>query len=214
MGREHQWPSYGLVNRLLIADEHQVVAEGIRLLLANLFDAIHIVGSGGELVEEVRREQPSIVLSEVNMPGISGVDAMKLLHDEGYNTPFLFLTMHDKPATAVAAVRAGARGFVSKCSVGAELIDALESVVQGRFHLDSRLAASAIKVTYSERRKISASRLRVLQLTAVGFRNKDIAREMGLSLRTIESHKYSLMREFGANTTLNLLRKAKDEGLM
>jgi len=214
MGSARPWPSYKLVYRLIIADEHRVVAEGIQQLLMSISDSIHIVGSGEELVEEVRRNPPSVVVSEIKMPGMGGIDAMRILRGEGYNIPFIFLTMHDKPATAVAAVRAGARAFVSKCSACDELIEALETVVQGRFHVGSSLSAGMIKPRYWRKVELTGNRLRVLQLVAAGHGTKRISQELGLSVRTVESHKYWLMRELEVHTTLQLRRKAEEEGLI
>jgi len=213
MGSSLSLRSLKLFKRIIIADDHILVAQGIRKLIEHVSQDIELVQSGEDLVRAVSKEPPDLVIADVAMPGISGVDAMKTLQASGYDAPFVFLTMHDEPSMAFHAIRAGGRGYLPKTAAGDELIRALEDVVGGRTYIASGLSARMLAETQRIRPIVSRIQLRILGYVAQGMRNKQIADEMELSVRTIESHKYAMMQELRVHSTLELLNAAKKEGL-
>jgi DNA-binding NarL/FixJ family response regulator len=198
----------------VLADDHILVAQGIERLLMNSFESIVLVADGEKLIETIERDPPDVVVADISMPGISGIDAMKLMMEQGCNVPFVFLTMHDEPPLAVEALRAGARGFVLKSAAGEELICAIRAVLDGNTYVSASVAAHAIGHSAKPHYTPTDKQLRVLELLALGLRAKQIAYELGISVRTVESHKYAMMQELDVHGTLELVRKAEAIGVI
>ncbi|MCD9085325.1 response regulator transcription factor [Stenotrophomonas sp. SY1] len=200
--------------RVLVADDHMLVAQGIERLLTDCFESIELVASGEELVEALRRDPADVVVADISMPGISGIDAMRVMRNEGCPTPFVFLTMHNESNMAVEALRAGARGYVLKSAAGEELVRALNGVMDGQTYVSPTLAANAIASSGRSRYTLTEKQLCILEYVARGLRSKQIAYELGVSVRTVESHKYAIMQALGVHGTLELVRRAEQEGLI
>ena len=190
------------------------MAQGIEHLLEGRFDSIELVSSGEELVEAVRRDPPDVVVADISMPGLTGIQALRRMREEGYEMPVVFLTMHDESSMAAEAIRAGARGYVLKSAAGEELVRALAGVMGGHTYVTPTLAADAITNAGRQQYVLTDKQLRILEYVARGLRSKQIAYELGVSVRTIESHKYAIMQELGVHGTLELVRKAEHEGLI
>lgn len=200
--------------KVVVADDHMLVAQGIERLLMDCFESIVLVSSGEELLDSLRRESPDVVVSDISMPGISGIDVMRQARSEGCLTPFVFLTMHDESSMAAEAIRAGARGYILKSAAGDELVRAINGVMDGQTYVTPTLAANAIVASGRCQYVLTDKQLRILEYVARGLRSKQIAYELGVSVRTIESHKYAIMQELGVHGTLELVRKAELEGLI
>jgi DNA-binding NarL/FixJ family response regulator len=200
--------------RVVLADDHRVVAQGIEHLLEDRFDSIELVSSGVELVEAVRRDPPDVVVADISMPGLTGIQALRRMREEGYEMPVVFLTMHDESSMAAEAIRAGARGYVLKSAAGEELVRALAGVMGGHTYVSPTLAVDAITNAGRQQYVLTDKQLRILEYVSRGLRSKQIAYELGVSVRTIESHKYAIMQELGVHGTLELVRKAEHEGLI
>ncbi|MET0580877.1 MAG: response regulator transcription factor [Pseudoxanthomonas sp.] len=200
--------------RLLVADDHLLVAQGIERLLLECFESVELVASGEQLMDVVRTDAPDVVVTDITMSGVSGIDAMRILREEGCTTPFIFLTMHGESSLAAEAVRAGAQGYVLKASAGEELVHAIREVLKGNTYVTPALAVSAIISSGQLHHNLTDKQLRVLEYVARGMRSKQIAYELGVSVRTIESHKYAIMQELGVHGTVELVRKAEQEGLI
>ncbi len=200
--------------RVVLADDHRVVAQGIEHLLEDRFDSIELVSSGEELVEAVRRDPPDVVVADISMPGLTGIQALRRMREEGFEMPVVFLTMHDESSVAAEAIRAGARGYVLKSAAGEELVRALAGVMGGHTYVTPTLAMDAITNAGRQQYVLTDKQLRILEYVARGLRSKQIAYELGVSVRTIESHKYAIMQELGVHGTLELVRKAEHEGLI
>ncbi len=200
--------------RVVLADDHRVVAQGIEHLLEDRFDSIELVCSGEELVEAVRRDPPDVVVADISMPGLTGIQALRRMREEGFEMPVVFLTMHDESSVAAEAIRAGARGYVLKSAAGEELVRALAGVMGGHTYVTPTLAMDAITNAGRQQYVLTDKQLRILEYVARGLRSKQIAYELGVSVRTIESHKYAIMQELGVHGTLELVRKAEHEGLI
>ncbi|HEV7779402.1 MAG TPA: response regulator transcription factor [Luteibacter sp.] len=200
--------------RLVIADDHRMVAEGIERLLDDDFDLLEISSDGNALIDAVRRHRPDMVIADINMPGTNGLDVLKQLRAEGFRTPFIFLTMHAEPALAAAAMRAGANGYVLKYSAGEDLLTAVRQVLLGGTYVTPSLGARYISGQLQELHSLTAKQREVLRLVGRGLRSKQIASDLGLSVRTVEAHKYTMMQILGVHSTLELVRRSEELGLL
>ena len=207
-------PQVGLKPRLVIADDHRMVAEGVQHILDDDFELAEIVADGEALIEAVQRLQPDLVVADINMPRCNGMDALKRLRQAGMDTRFVFLTMHMEPALAVAALRAGARGYILKNSAGEDLRSAAQQVMSGGTYVTPALGARYISGQLTDMRSRTTKQLQVLRLVGSGLRSKQIALQLGLSVRTVEAHKYTMMQVLGVHSTLELVRRAEDLGLL
>lgn len=200
--------------RVVYADDHRMVAEGIERLLDGTAELVGITQDGPGLLALVRREKPDLVLSDVNMPGGNGLDVLKTLRAEGDRTPFVFLTMHAEPALAASAMRAGANGYVLKEAAGEELLNALRQVLAGATYVTPSLGHQNLQAHSLGMQELTPKQLEVLRLVAGGLRSKQIAERLGLSVRTVEAHKYTIMQILDVHSTLELVRRAEDLGLL
>jgi DNA-binding NarL/FixJ family response regulator len=201
--------------RLLLADDHVLVAQGLERLLLECFCYIDIVRSGEALVEAVQRDAPDVVVADISMEGMSGLDAMRKLRSLGFDVPFVFLTMHADPELAAEAIQSGASAYVLKASAGEELVRAILEVLAGRTYVTPTLAARTIRAGAGRAGVgLTQKQREILVRVAQGLRSKQIAFELGLSVRTVESHKYTIMQELGVHSTVELVRKAAQAGLI
>ena len=214
-GRQAQAPTVSKPHnrRVLIADDHYIVAEGIARLLSELFDIVEIVEDGEALVQAAQSLEVDVVIADVAMPRWSGLRALKTLRALGSQVPFVFLTMHSEPAVVAAAMRAGANGYVLKARAGRELLFALETVMSGQPYVTPSLAAEHL--TYDGLpTNLTERQHSILVLIAKGKGTKQIAKELNLSTRTVEAHRYTLMQMFHVHTAIELVRKADALGLL
>jgi DNA-binding NarL/FixJ family response regulator len=208
-------------NRLttvLIADDHTIVKEGlVSLLTAHNFNVLDAVGDGEALIAAARRLRPDVIVTDLSMPGLTGLDVLVLLKKERIPSKVVVLTMHNDGKRAAEALRAGASGFLLKESAGEELIEAIGQALQGRVYLtpavtravmermDGSAAASGPTLTARQRD--------VLRLIVKGQRMKEIAAALALSTRTVETHKYEMMQALGLHSTAELVSYAMKERL-
>ena len=199
--------------RLLLADDHVLVAQGVERLLLESFTDVRTVRSGEEVVVAVELGEVDLVVADISMAGMGGIEALREVRRLGYATPFLFLTMHDSPEIAAEAVRAGASGYVLKACAGEELLSAIAAVLANRTYVTPTLALRTIASSPAPPGLTSKQR-DILDRVAQGLRSKQIAYELGLSVRTIESHKYAMMQALDVHSTVELVRKASRLGLV
>lgn len=202
------------VPRLVIADDHCMVAEGIERILVEDFELLAVAGDGDALLTAVRTLQPDLVISDISMPGQSGLDVLKELRAEGSRIPFIFLTMHAEPALAAAAMRAGANGYVLKYAAGKDLVTAVRQVLAGGVYVTPSLGARYLGSQLQEIHNLTTKQREVLRLVGRGLRSKQIAAQLGLSVRTVEAHKYTMMQILGVHSTLELVRRSEELGLL
>lgn len=196
--------------RVLLADDHAIVAEGLARLVGDVADLVGRVNDGLQLVEAARRLQPDIVVTDVTMPGMSGIDAMRVLKAEGVRARFVFLTVHADADLAAEAIRAGASGYLLKQAAGEELMDAIRTVMAGRTYLTPLLTRDVLHSLDSPGgvHELTPRQREVLRLLAQGRRIKEIAADLNLSVRTVEDHKARLMQTLGLESTADLVRFA------
>lgn len=197
---------------IVLVDDHLVVAHGIMRLLKGRARSVQVLDSGAALLTALQDTTPDAILLDIVMPGMSGIETLEALKRLGSKVPVVMLTMHDDASMVRRALAAGAIGYVVKNAVADELVTALEHAVRGIAFVSSGVQPT--QVSASIPRPPSAAQLAVLKLVAEGLRPKQIAEEMGISTRTVESHKYMLMQRFEVSTTLALIRRARQEGLI
>lgn len=204
--------------KVLLADDHAMVVEGLAALLKDRFELVGTVGDGSALIDAARKLRPDVIIADMTMPVLSGLEALRRLKAAKSAAKVIILTMHPDAELATEAFRAGASGYVLKVSAGEELVTAIEEVVQGRMYLTplitkdviSRLTEPAPKPAV----KLSPRQLEVLRFIAEGRRMKEIAAILDLSTRTVETHKYEMMRSLGVESTAELVRYAIQIGLI
>jgi DNA-binding NarL/FixJ family response regulator len=198
--------------RIILADDHAMVADGLARIVVEIGDVVATVHDGVELVDAARRLLPDLVVTDVTMPGMSGIDAMRQLRSEGSTARFIFLTIHTEARLAAEALRAGASGYLLKHSAGEELLTAIRTVLDGRTFLTSMVTKEVLQNLSGPEAslgpKLTPRQREVLRRIAQGERLKEIAFALGISVRTVEDHKYQLMRTLGVESTADLVRFA------
>ena len=202
--------------KVLLADDHAIVAEGLATLLKDHFDLLETVGDGSALIDAARKLRPDVIVTDIAMPVLSGLEALRRLKAMRNEAKVIFLTMHADAQLATEAFRAGASGYVLKQSAGEELIAAIQEVLKGRTYLTPLITKNVIaNLTESTPPtvKLTPRQREVLRLIADGRRMKEIGAILELSTRTVESHKYEMMRALGVESTAELVRYAIQIGL-
>ena len=178
--------------RTLLADDHMMVAEGLNRLLADHCQMVGTVLDGTSLVEAAVDLQPDLIIADLSMPGLSGLDAIAQLRGRGVTAKIIILTMYADPRIAKEAIAAGAAGFVSKHAAGQELVTAVREVASGGTYMSPQVAEQIGGSSAADKplAKLTPRQRQVLQLIAKGYRMREIAGALQVSPRTVETHKY------------------------
>ncbi len=206
--------------RILMADDHRMLAEGLRSLLEPEFELVEIVENGRQLVEAAQRLRPEVIVADISMPQLNGLDAVEQLRQAGCQAKVVFLTMHKDALYAARAVRAGASGFVVKHSASSELVTAIREALAGRSYLTPALAELVQNMPDSRTAgfdkdvRLTPRQRQVLQLFAEGRSAKEVARILKISVRTAENHKAQITSLLGLNSTADLVQCAIRHGLI
>jgi two-component system, NarL family, response regulator NreC len=204
---------------IVLADDHQVVRSGLRMVL-EAEDDLEVVAEAGDLEATrryVRAHHPRVLVLDLNMPEGSSLPAIPDLREQFPDTAVVVLTMQQDPAFAREAMRSGAVGYVLKHSAGNELVDAVRAAAAGETYLNPRLGAQlAATSTGSERPPagLSERELEILRLIALGHTNSEIAEQLYLSVRTVESHRAHIQQKTRRSSRAELVRYALDHGLI
>jgi DNA-binding NarL/FixJ family response regulator len=207
--------------RVLLADDHVLVAEALKGLLSEEFDLVGVVEDGRALVKAAQELQPDVVVADISMPHLNGLEALPQVKAVAPSARVVFLTMHRDVAYARRALEAGALGFVLKHSAPAELILAIKSALQGRTFITPALAGDVIDSIRSNpagvadpAATLSPRQREILRLLAEGRSAKQIAAELGISHRTVEFHKYQAMDTLGIKSNAGLIHFAIKHGIV
>lgn len=204
--------------RVILADDHAILREGLALLLASDVELVATVSNGNELLSAARRLLPDLIVADVTMPGLGGLDALRTLRSAGLDTRFVILTVHADASIAAEAIRAGASAYVVKEAAGEELVQAIRQAMAGRTYLSPMVAGDVVqRLAQGIPNPAEALTLRqreVLRLLAEGRRVKEIAGTLGLSVRTVETHKYEIMHLLGIDNTVELVKFAIRQGIV
>ena len=202
--------------RLLLADDHALVAAGLATLLREEFDLVATSCNGREVVEEVERTHPDLVLLDISMPDLNGLEAARRLRGIAPETKIVFITVHSDLAYVAAAFRAGASGYVLKGSAVGELSAAIHAALRGETFLTSlidRAALDAILEQPEARSPLTRRQHEVLQLVAEGHSAKDIGGNLNISSKTVEFHKSLIMKRLNLHSVAELTRYAIEHGI-
>jgi len=207
--------------RVLLADDHQIFLEGLKGLLEPEFDLVGTVEDGRTLVKEAERLRPDVIVTDISMPLLNGIEAVRQIKKSNHQIKVIFLTMHPDVSFASLAFEVGASGYVIKNSASHELITAINDAMMGKTYVTPEIAGELIqtymKVESGQKvfdQKLTERQREILQLIAEGHLTKEIADILCISVRTVEKHKYNMMRELKIKTTADLVKYAIKQGIV
>jgi DNA-binding NarL/FixJ family response regulator len=208
----------GKSQRFLIADDHAIFAEALRVYLERIHTVVGLVQDGHAMVTEAIRLRPDVIVVDVGMPLLNGFDAAQKINVQAPDIKFVFLTMRDDRNLAAAALELGPVGFVVKHSPGQELLNAIDHVLRGKSYLTPKLRTGDWVETKTRARQISKEmtpRQRgIVQLLGEGRSIKEIAGILDLSEKTVEFHKHHIMKAFNLESNAALVLFALKKGLI
>jgi DNA-binding NarL/FixJ family response regulator len=200
--------------RTILADDHTLVAEALRELIALHFEVIATVGDGHALVASATALKPDVIVVDVAMPLLNGLEACRQLKQKVPSVKLVFLTMNEDPELAVEAMNSGASGYVLKKCAASELLQAMKSALRGKSYITPQIArgmqASFIRNPEgtSHSKSLTARQREVVQLLAEGKSMKEAASVLNVAPRTVAFHKYRIMEDLGFKTTADLIQFA------
>lgn len=207
--------------RVLLADDHRMIAEALKGLLEQEFELVAVVEDGRQLVESARRLRPDVIVADISMPHLNGIDALTQLKRDNPDVRVVFLTMHKDAAYARRALDAGARGYVLKHAAQAELFLAVRAALDGETYITPTLAGEIfhdLKVSpehpVNPVGALTPRQREILQLFAEGVSTKEIASRLDISPRTVEFHKYQLMDSLKLQSSAELIHFAIKNGIV
>ena len=212
-----------MLKRILLADDHALMLEGLTHLLAHEFEIVGTAINGRALLEEAERLQPDVIVLDVGMPEMNGIEAARLLTKSLPSAKLVFVTQQLDPAYVHAAFSAGAKGYVAKQSAATELVRAIRLALQDRYYVTPLVEKKAGQITELDSRtnpaemfgsELTPRQREVLQLVAEGKSTKEISAALNISTKTVEFHRNSLMDELGVRTTAELTRYAMSRGII
>jgi DNA-binding NarL/FixJ family response regulator len=207
--------------RIILADDHKIVLEGLKSLLESAFDLVGTVEDGRALLDAAKNLYPDVIIADISMPLLNGIEAVRQIKKISPNIKVIFLTMHPDVSYATEAFEAGASGYVLKHSAPAELVDAINEVIKGKTYITPMIAGDLLESykTGSHKRnnaltKLSSRQREVLQLLAEGKVAKEVAGILNISTRTVEFHKYKMMENLGIKSSAKLIKFAVKHGIV
>ncbi|MEB2344457.1 MAG: response regulator transcription factor [Deltaproteobacteria bacterium] len=211
-----------MIVKLLLADDHRLVREGVRRLVEEVPElrVVAEAATGEEAVELATLHEPDIAVLELTMPRLSGVEAIRRIRQRGLRTRCLVLSIHDGQLQVTQALQAGAAGYLVKSCSPAELRDAIAALAAGRTYLSPSIADRVVGALVQPGEAASPVSLltgrerEVLQLIAEGLSSKEIATALGVSIKTVETHRCNLMAKLKIRKASRLVRVAIHEGLV
>jgi DNA-binding NarL/FixJ family response regulator len=204
--------------RILIADDHAIFAEALRVYLEKTFAVVGVAADGRAMLQEAIRLSPDVIVADVAMPLLNGLDAARRIREHVPNVRFVFLTMLDDTNLAAAVLELGRVAFVLKRSGGRELLKAIEEILHGRSYVTPKLRPNDWVVAKTRAKQFSKELTRrqcdFVQLFAEGQSMKEIAAILNLSQKTVEFHKHRIMEAFGLKSNAALVLFAVKRGLI
>jgi DNA-binding NarL/FixJ family response regulator len=205
-----------------MADDHSIMLAGLRKLLEAQYEVIGMVEDGRALVEAAQRQRPDVIVLDISMPLLNGLDAARQIAKLAPASKLIFLTMHSSPTYATEAFQAGASGYLLKRSAAKELSQAIQAVLKGQHYvtplITKEVLASTLKPAVAPPLKravfsLTARQREVLQLVAEGRTTKEIATILNISVKTVEFHKFRIMEQLDLHSTADLIKYALTDGL-
>jgi len=208
--------------KILLADDHKIVLEGLKSLLEPPYEIVGAVEDGRALVEAAERLRPDVIVADISMPLLNGIEAVRHIKRSDPDTKVILLTMHPDLTYAARGFDAGASGYVLKHSAPSELLTAIEEVLKGRTYVTPIIAGDLLE-SYRQGaavpkqdvvRKLTPRQREILQLLAEGHSAKEIASRLRISARTVEFHKYRMMEHLEIKTSAELVQYAIKQGIV
>lgn len=199
---------------VLLADDHALLLEAFRRLLEPAFEIVGAVTDGAMLVDEALRLEPDLVVADVSMPRMNGLEAARRLRGDLPTTRVVFLTVNEDPQVAAEAFRLGASGYLLKSATATELVAALRAALQGQRYLSGQIAGGVIaalpKISSLEPplERLTPRERDVLKLLAEGHSMKQVGAALGITARTVAFHKYRMMETLALDSSAELVRFA------
>jgi DNA-binding NarL/FixJ family response regulator len=205
--------------RVLLADDHVILLEALKKLIEPACLVVGTAVDGRSLILTAEKLRPDVIIMDINMPHLNGLDACEQLAKKLPDTKIIFLTVNEDPESAEEAIRRGASGYVLKKAAASELFKAIQSVMAGRIHVSPLVSQEPVGVfvsrakSHAHREPLTLRQREVLQLLAEGKSMKEAADILKLTPRTIAFHKYSMMEHLGITRNSELVRYAAQAGL-
>lgn len=206
--------------RLILIDDHRIVAEGLKGILSAEFDLAGVFTDGKAMVDAARTLQPDVIVADISMPELNGIEALGILRNDGIGIPVVFLTMHRELGYARRALEAGASGYVLKHAAPDELVQAVRAALEGGTFVSPALAGALFDTRNNGAEapvdpvsQLTARQRDILRLLADGHSAKEIARRLDISSRTVEFHKYKMMELLNVKSSAKLIHLAIARGL-
>jgi DNA-binding NarL/FixJ family response regulator len=207
--------------RLLLADDHTLMLDGIRMLLEPEFELVGCVEDGQMLLTAALESKPDVILLDISMPVLNGIDAAHQLRKTLPSAKIIFVTMHADADFVTEAFRAGAAGYLLKRSAASELLTAIREVLKGNHYVSPLVTRNALDLFIATSKpggklgdRLTARQREVLQLVAEGRSRKEIGAALNISVKTVEFHKASLMRELNLKTVADFTMYAIEHGMI
>lgn len=206
--------------RIVLADDHKIVLDGLRGILAEEFELVGEATNGREMMELAQSLKPDVIVADISMPLLNGIDAARQLREQGSTAKVVFLTMHPDQTYATRALDAGALAYVLKHAASDELVGAIKEVLRGGTYLSAQLRTPSMQEAMTGGgnvktvAELTPRQRDVLQLVAEGKSAKEVATILNISPRTAETHKYKIMDELGIKTSAELVQYAIRHGLV
>ena len=207
--------------RLLLADDHTLLLEGIRLMLQPEFELAGSVEDGQALLAAAKTLKPDVILLDISMPVLNGIDAARRLRKLLPSARLIFVTMHAGADYVGEAFRAGAMGYILKRAAASELLTAIHAVLKGNHYVSPLVTRNALDLLISSSKpgakfsdRLTPRQREVLQLVAEGRSRKEIANILNISVKTVEFHKGKLMHELNLRTVADFTRYAIEHGII
>jgi DNA-binding NarL/FixJ family response regulator len=203
--------------RILLADDHKFITEGLKNLLEPDYEVIGTVSDGKALLEEAARLQPDVIVADISMPKLNGIEAIRQIAEQKIQARIIVLTMHPDITYATRAMEAGATGYVLKHSAPQELLQAIKASLLGKKFITERIKRELDGTPHTRQdpvRKLTRRQREVLQLLAEGHSAKQVGDILNISSRTVEFHKYNIMEELGIHNSAELVQYAIKLGIV
>ncbi len=205
--------------RVLLADDHALIRQGLKALLESQgFQVVGEASDGQATLRSAEKTHPDVAILDISMPVLNGMDAARELKKSSPKTKIILLTQHDEDQYVTEALRAGAKGYVLKSQAAEDLVQAIREVCRGSVYLSPSISRSVVDAyiskTYVSTDPLSGRERQVLQLVGEGKSTKDIAIQLGISVKTAESHRARLMKKLDIHETASLVRYAIRRGLI
>jgi two-component system response regulator NreC len=202
--------------RVLLADDHAILSEGLRALL-NHYDDVEVVGEardGNEALARVAELRPDVVLMDIAMPGMNGIEATRLIREQHPHTRVLVLSQHGERQYVLALLQAGASGYLLKRALGSDLIGAVRTVARGETYLHPAVSTVLVEEMRHRSEPLTPREQEILQHIVRGQTSPQIAAGLSLSVKTVEWHRSNLMSKLNVHNTAELVRVALQCGLV